>query len=526
MRLRLVLLALFLLAGPVRAGGDALVGQWKVTIFEDGQNLNFWLLRLESKDGKLTGSVEPMTSRIPATKVSDISVDGDLLHLKLQLANNVVFRFEGKLPRAGAKKVLGSVNRGGSSTPAFLEATQAKDAFEAGQELLTRSSTDPRVFGTALELIEMAKERKKSPQEVQEWVDTVLRSAELYGPTYSSDYGMRLMTALQDDFPSIAVEVGSRLEKNLDPKASADSKLRLLTALSTAFHKAGFQAKAVEAEKRIDAVEGQAYKEYAETSPPYKVAKYEGKAGRPVLVELFTGAQCPPCVAADLGFDGLEKAYGESSVVLLQYHVHIPGPDALTNADNEARADYYARSFRGTPAIYFNGRPAAPGGGGREDAEDKYKEYREVVETLMKKQSGTKVTATAARKGDVITIQANAALDESAPKAKLRIALVEEWARYKGRNGLSFHHRIVRAMPGGAAGFAVADKSLDKSVTVDLNDLRKSLTKYLDDFAKNESAFPDAQRPMRLRDLHAVAFVQNDETNEVLAAISVPVKGE
>src|SRR4051794_24086046 len=169
MRLRLVLLALFLLAGPVQAGGDALAGQWKVTIFEDGQNLNFWLLRLESKDGKLAGSVESMTPRIPATKVRDISVDGDLLHLQLQLANGVVFRFEGKLPRAGAKKVLGSVNRGGMSTPAFLEATQAKDAFEAGLELLTRSSSDPRVFNTALELVELAKEKKKSAKDVQEW---------------------------------------------------------------------------------------------------------------------------------------------------------------------------------------------------------------------------------------------------------------------------------------------------------------------------------------------------------------------
>ena len=62
------------------------------------------------------------------------------------------------------------------------------------------------------------------------------------------------------------------------------------------------------------------------------------------LVELFTGAQCPPCVAADIAFDAeAVKSYKAADVVLLQYHLHIPGPDPLTNADSEKRQQVLRR---------------------------------------------------------------------------------------------------------------------------------------------------------------------------------------
>ena len=38
-----------------------------------------------------------------------------------------------------------------------------------------------------------------------------------------------------------------------------------------------------------------------------------------------------------------------SEVVRLQYHLHVPGPDPLTNPDSEARAEFYARFVRSTP---------------------------------------------------------------------------------------------------------------------------------------------------------------------------------
>ena len=46
------------------------------------------------------------------------------------------------------------------------------------------------------------------------------------------------------------------------------------------------------------------------------------------------------------------------------------------------------------------------------------------------------------------------------------------------------------------------------------------LNKYLDE------EYPDGARPMRLRNLHVVAFVQHDESTEVLQAVNVAVREE
>ena len=504
------------------AGGEALQGRWKLAIFEDGKTLNFWLLNFESKDGKVTGTAQTI-AKIPRTKVADFAVVGEFAQFDLKLENGVVFRFEGKLPQAGGKKILGSITRSGMSTPAALEATQAKDAMEISAELLTRSPNDPRVFNTMFDLIDEAAERKLPARDVQEWVDVVSRSAEAYGPTWQSEYGIKLVKALQQSYPGVAANLGLKLEKSHEGRPPNDALLRLLSATGSALANSGQPEVAAAIVKRIELAEGAAYLEYVK-KPRFKTEKFVGKANRPVLVELFTGAQCPPCVAADIGFDGLEKVFGETEVVLLQYHMHIPAPDPLTAAENDARAGIYAKSFGGTPAIFFNGKAMAPGGGGAEDGEDKYKEYRGIIEELVKKNPDAKLTASATRKGDEITIKANVdAVAAVGPKLRLRIVLTEDWVRYRGSNGLLYHHRVVRAMPGGPEGFVLAEKSMEKSVTLDLAAVRKGIHRHLDEVAK-ENQFRDDQRPMRMRDLRAVVFVQDDATGDVLNALSVNVK--
>ena len=77
---------------------------------------------------------------------------------------------------------------------------------------------------------------------------------------------------------------------------------------------------------------------------PFKPSEFKGRKGeskRVALVELFTGAYCPPCVAADIAFDAAMETYKPQDVILLQYHTHIPAPDRLTNADTEDARDKY-----------------------------------------------------------------------------------------------------------------------------------------------------------------------------------------
>lgn len=517
----------------LHAGDDGVAGNWKLIILEDGQLANPWLLRLENKAGKWAGTAEALKG-VAETALRDLKVADDLIHFDLRVADRVTFQFEGKTPRAGAKKIFGSITREGKSIPAYLEATAAKNNFELDRELVTRTPNDPRVFTAVVDLIQQAKDNKVPAKEMQEWLDSVQRTAEAYGPRFQLDYTMRLVEVLsaQKDYAELAANVGAKAESMADPKASPLTQIRFLATLGGALQKSGSPEKFREIEARIEKIEEPAFAEYSKTALDFSPAKFKGrkaKSDRAVLVELFTGAMCPPCVAADLAFDALEKSFPASDVVLLQYHLHIPGPDALTNADAEKRGEFYGRSLRGTPTIFINGKADKniQGGGGREDAEDKFKEYREAVELILEKPAEAQIQARAVRSGNNISIQASVK-DVAKPgeSTRLRFALVEDWVRYKARNGMHYHHRVVRAMPGGAAGVAVMKKNLDHTVTVDLNEVRAELHKYLDNYIKNESPFPDAQRPMRFRNLHVVAFVQHDDTLEVLQAVDVPVKGE
>jgi len=227
-----------------------------------------------------------------------------------------------------------------------------------------------------------------------------------------------------------------------------------------------------------------------------------------------------------MGFDGLIKAFKPKDVVTLQYHQHIPGPDPLTNPDCVARWDFYRKEFpeqvRGTPTSIFNGKPGGGTGGFMSDSERKYKQYTDVIEPLLEKTTDVKVAGRATRKGDKIDIGVEVAGADA--DLTLRLVVVEENIKYVGGNQIRFHHHVVRAMPGGPEGVAIKDRAFKHAATTDLGDVKKALTKYLDDFAKTRP-FPKADRPMDMKALRVIALVQNDKTKEIVQALQMDVEG-
>ena len=109
--------------------------------------------------------------------------------------------------------------------------------------------------------------------------------------------------------------------------------------LARAARHTGMEELAKDAEARHAKLEGRIDEKYLKIVPPFKPAVYPGrknpKANQVVLMELFTGAECPPCVAADVAFDALLMTYKPAEFIGLQYHLPIPGPDPLTNDDSE-----------------------------------------------------------------------------------------------------------------------------------------------------------------------------------------------
>jgi hypothetical protein len=330
---------------------------------------------------------------------------------------------------------------------------------------------------------------------------------------------------------ALELEASRKAVSALQEDTPAEQRVRTLKRLQAALRKTATTPERKQEfqtlDGRIASLDQALDREYLATMPPFPSEKFAGRktqSARTVVMELFTGAQCGPCVAADLGFDGLKQTYGSAEVVLLQYHLHIPRPDPLVNPDAVARAAYY--EVYSTPSTLFNGEKAARGGGPRDRSEIKYREYRQVIDPLLEKDPEATILLSAQRHGNQIAIQAQVGdVDKPGKNTRLRFALVEEIVHYAGSNGIRFHHQVVRAMPGGVQGIALEEKSSRPTVTVDLDELRNKLSAYLDDYGK-ERPFADSDRPLELKNLHVVALVQNDESGVVLQARQVAVTGE
>jgi len=391
----------------------------------------------------------------------------------------------------------------------------------------------PGLFEAALEVVSRAAAKKIPADEVRSILDRVNKAAAGYGPRWERDITLRLADALasQDGFGDLAVAQAKRAERLLSDDDSASTRMAVLEAVSKALTKAGKPDEAKPYLAQIAKLETREFAEYAKTFPfkPEPFAGRKAKSDRVMLVEVFTGAECPPCVAADLAFDGLMKSFKPSEVICLQYHLHIPRPDPLTSPDAMKRAEeFYGEQIEGTPTVFIGGKLGPPGGGSAAGAEKAYTAFRKLVEEGLEKPAGAKLGLTIGKeeKGALSAKATVTDLDAPGEKMMLRFALAEERIRYVGGNGLKYHHMVVRAMPGGTKGFPLAKKSAEQTVAINPDELRATLNKYLDDFAKNESPFPRPDRPLALKNLKLVAFIQNDATKEVLQAVQVDMEAK
>ena len=533
----MVLAGVLLAAPAAQAGEKGLTGNWNVTVYERGTPLTLWLLKLEQKDGNLKGSVVTVEG-FPKSVVSAVQQKGNALTLTIKMGGRP-FGLEFNVPKGAGKTLLGSMTLGNQLLPAKMEVTKAdtvqakppkeleRFAYDQAKELVGKAGQDPRAFEAAAVLFRQAKANKASASDVKEWADALVKAAAKYGPRWQRETTKRVtgqLASVAADYPMVAEEAARNFLKAIGPKAGAEAEIQALSTLETVLRKTGKKDELKQVEARVTKLEEEGHKEALKDLPFTAQAAPEAKGDRAVLVELFTGAMCPPCVAADLACDGLEKTFKPSQVVVLEYHLHIPGPDALTTPASEERASYYGGRF-GTPTIFFNGKSEAGGGGSREGAGEKYKEYLDVLKPLLEEKAKATVKAEAVRKGDKIEITARVSgLEKPGEKVKLRLVLVQPWVRYPGGNGLAYHSRVVRAMPGGADGFALKGKSGKHSATVDLGEVRQELKKYLEGMEKRRGPFPTATLPLNLRDLHVIAFVQDDESKQVMQAVEVAVK--
>ncbi len=532
----LLLLPLTLALPTAQAGQDKLAGTWKVTFWDNGDLLTFWAITLEAKGDKVEGKVlaVPMA---PAADLEGVTLKEGKLVVALKFDGQPIV-LEFLVPKGELKKLRGTLSFSGMYLPATLEPIKADavkdlkpvdstpeptDKFKELKEDVVKQKENMTVFEMAEVLVRAADRDKVSAADLKAAIAPALEAAKLHGPGWAAEVEFRVAgrMATRAAYAAFAEElVGDALK--VSTGGSAETRLRGLGILATALQKQGKKADATKVTQEISTLEVKGHEENEKAGLGFEPGKFEGRKGnKVVLVELFTGAQCPPCVAADLAFEGLARTYKPSEVVLLQYHLHIPGPDPLTSEDTVARQKYYGNAVRGTPSIFFNGKTdlKIAGGGGRPQAGGKYKDYRGVIDPLLAGETPIKLAVQAERQGEVISIAATVSGYKPADSLKLRFALVEPWVRFPGNNGLSYHAHVVRALPGGADGFALSKDNAKPAAKVNLEELRQTVSKYLEGFEALEG-----HRPFSYRNLRVVAFVQDDDTKEVLHAVEVPVK--
>jgi hypothetical protein len=521
-RISTALLAAALLVTPGGAadGPAPPAGNWKFVLPLNPAARPMWILRLAQKDGSWSGAViarsEENKQKVPPATLGGLSVADDTLRFTLRTTTQV-FRFEGKVPKEAGFPVLGSATVSGDVVPARLEPTAltALDTVSVSREVLARQKDGPEVVQAAMTLLGKAPDLKAKPEEVRAWAERAVKAAEPYGASWRRDILLSVAEILagQEELAAEALPFARQAEKLLDDKDPVSLKKRTLDVLATALERAGKTKDVLPVQARADAID-----------ISVKPKPYAGKrGGRVALVELFTGSQCPPCVAADLAFDALGKAFKPTEVVRLEYHLHIPGPDALTSPGSLARKEYYEKEIDGTPTAFISGRRLTELGGSRADGPDKYADLAELAAGLVEQAPKAAIKLTATRKGSQVEIKADVSdLAETGEAVRLRLALVEDEVAYVGTNGIPSSQNVVRALPGGADGTPLKEKTGSRTVTVDLDKLRKELAEYLDKFAAQQP-FPSKARPLDLKKLSVVAFVQNDETGEVLQAAQAEV---
>ena len=265
---------------------------------------------------------------------------------------------------------------------------------------------------------------------------------------------------------------------------------------------------------------------YLKQPPLFDPGRFDGEhSGAALVAELFTGAQCGPCQSADYAFDGLIARFPESTLNVLEYHIHVPGPDPMTTPDSLARAHFY--NIRSTPVALFSGTDRRTGGGPKTLAEMAFHDYLERINSQLKSGDRARVDLHVKSEQDTISVDGKVGLPAVAATDDLRlhIALVEKTVRYSGSNNVYIHRNVVRKLLNGSEGTRITQPEFEFAQNGSISAIEGEIKQYLGQVEKEwELTFPEPPVTLNRAELAIVAFVQNAQTFQILGSAMAPLK--
>ena len=533
-------------------------GTWKLSVLIQGQDIALAIVKVEVKDGKAEATVIATGARpFTGAKVEQARAGEHSLHLAFKTASSTFnVAAYGRKDERRPRVLTGSVEIRNNYEVVTLERTteneldQANPAttVEGADELRKLNSKDEKVRAEAMKIIQEKYEGKPVvyAAALRCWQhyngqDADLKRERVVGEEFvqvAARFGRELeihtATAVarslvaKKNGADAAISFARRAEKLLVDTDPPIRQLATLKTLASALGKADkVDATAVQAiETRIAKLDEQLDAEFDNRAVPFKTQPFAGrkdKSSRVAVVELFTGAHCPPCVAADIAFDALLKTYQPTEVVLLQYHLHVPRPDPLTNLDGELRSAIYR--VEGTPALIVNGKEGPAIGGNAKAAEEGYNELKELLAKALLGEAKAGLDLAVKRAGDKIEATVTITGLTSTKAARLHVLLVEDVVRYHGSNGQRLHHHVVRAEIADVEAKPPKGEAVPQKFTVSVSDVRNKLAAYL--LRVNlDDPFLDDERPIDLKRLKIVALIQEKDGKEILHAVQRDVPEE
>jgi len=540
---------------PVRAAESPFKGTWRVMLQYPDQDVALALVeithRLESIEVLFPG---PLFGDVKAEKISTV---GKALHFQLEGINSSPLSGQQILcvfypPDSKDKEILGTVELHGQRYLAKMEPSETKELEarvavvaspdkeeyqkamreedtkakeKALQDLLKEAKGTALNYDVDLELLNLQATDGKDAKEIGALADKIIKLASAYGPEMHAEALNKVARRILQSgkLTSLAVEKARMAEKMLSKSDSAMFQVAVLKTLATALKKANDTKDQKELAERIEKLEVALDEDFLKNSLPIKPQPYEGRKShsqRLVVVELFTGSECGPCVATDLAYDAAIQSFKPEDVTFMQYHLHVPGPDALANPDSVERAAFY--SVGGTPSLYINGNEWPPNAGTRDKTKRDYDPLRKRIGQNLEDEpeASLKISAKKIKDGQY-EVQAQVAdLEQASKSMRLHFALVEDVVRYPGGNGQRLHHFVVREFPGGPQGFVLDESTAKFGVKINIPELRKKLNVYLQN-CNERKRFPIDDRPLDLKNLKVVAFIQDNDFKEIKQAAQI-----
>jgi hypothetical protein len=533
------------------------VGNWKVTVLFGADEDTSFIVKVEDKDGKPGMSLVWAPEQLKAQPTVEAPrIDGKAIHFDLKLGGQV-FHMNAYVPKGEKepKMLQGSADvrsqyyvlllqktdatevekdearkptPGGSDYRKAMTTKDDKEREAALKEVLEKNDGKPITVPAALALVQLKAKDFEKEEEVGKVADNYVKVAGVYGPELEQQANLQVARQFlnSEKGSGLALNYARKAEKAVTKDTPSAQAVTILKTLAKALTKAKKDDEVKPLQARIAKLDRELDEQFEKTSIPFEPDAFKGRKAashRVAVVELFTGAHCPPCVAADVAFDAGLKTFKSKDVVFLEYHLHIPRPDPLTNADAEARQKFYGDEIGGTPTAFVNGKTTDPMGGGKQQGKDSYDVLRKTIEDALETDAPAEMQVKVNRTGDKVEAEARV-IDLKKPDDKLRlhIVLIEDVVRYPGTNGQRLHHHVVRAFPGGTEGIGLKEATTKNKVTIDLGDVTKTLTTYLEE-ADKKHPFLDEERPTTLGNLKIVAFIQHDDSKEIVQATQADV---